>query len=145
MQLDEILYNAIKADASLMTAIGGRVKDVCFEVSPDDQDKTPLPCIVITDLGSQEQPETKDCEWEPTEDHVQAGIEVSAKSPSEVRRLILLARHAVAEYVATLSHDEQPVLEGIQRDGTAWDWLKPCYFDTLRYQCTIDNELLTIQ
>lgn len=140
--LDEILYSAIVSDAELMTAVGGRVKSTCFEVSPDEQDNTPLPCIIITDNGSQAQPETKDCEWEPSEDRVQAAVEVSADSPRAVRDLITKCRRAVAAYVSTLADtdpDDLPMLESIQRDGTAWDWMKPCYFDTLRYQCTVYN------
>ena len=35
-KLDELLYNAICADADLMTVIGGRVESTCFEVSPDE-------------------------------------------------------------------------------------------------------------
>ena len=63
LPLDEILYNAVKADAALMKAVGGRVVSTCFEVSPDDKDNTPLPCIIINDDGKQSQPETKDSMW----------------------------------------------------------------------------------
>ena len=47
--LDEIIYNALRADADLMTAVGGRIVSTCFEVSPDEQDNTPLPCIIVMD------------------------------------------------------------------------------------------------
>lgn len=137
--LDEILYNALVADSDLMQIVGGRIKDVCFEVGLDGQDNVPLPSIVVIDSGSQEQPETKDCEWLPTEDSVQAGIEVSAESPAKVRQLIRRCRKAVAQYIAAMEEREEdtPYLNSLQRDGVAWDWMKPCYFDTLRYQCTI--------
>lgn len=138
--LDEILYNAIRADQDLMQAVGGRVKDVIFEVGDDGKDNVPLPYIVVIDAGSQGQPETKDCEWDPAEDHVQAGIEVSAESPREVRTLIRQCRRAVARYIETLPAEDTPYLDSMQRDGVAWDWTKPCYFDTLRYQCTITND-----
>ena len=138
--LDEILYNALRADADVMEATGGRVKDVVFEVGDDGKDNVPLPYIVVIDAGSQEQPETKDCEWLPAEDHVQAGIEVSAESPKQVREMIRMSRKAVARYIETLEPKDTPYLDSMSRDGVAWDWTKPCYFDVLRYQCTIGND-----
>ena len=52
--LDEIIYDAICADAALMEAIGSRVVSTCFEVSPEDHDNTPLPNIIVTDDGVSE-------------------------------------------------------------------------------------------
>ena len=135
--LDEILYKAIVADSELMQTVGGRVKDVRFEVGDDGRDNVPLPYIVIIDAGSQEQPETKDVEWDPTDEHVQAAIEVSAKSPGEVRELIRKCRKAVARYVLAMDEQDQPDLTGMSRDGVDRDDWKPCYFDVLRYQCTL--------
>ena len=63
-QLDEIIYDAIRSDASLMAAIGGRVVSTCFEVPPTEDDNTPLPNIIITDDGFQNNVTTKDCVWE---------------------------------------------------------------------------------
>ena len=51
LKLDELIFKAIKADADLMAAVGGRVESTCFEVSPDETDNTPLPYIVIRDEG----------------------------------------------------------------------------------------------
>lgn len=141
IELDEIIYDALTADTELMQAVGQRIRSTCFEVGPDETDNTPLPCIIVTDNGSQEQPETKDCEWLPYEEKVQAGIEIDGNSPKEVRTLIRKARKAVAAYIKTLAESDTdiPYLDSIQRDGMAWDWMKPCYFDTLRYNCTLDN------
>ena len=138
-QVDEIIYDAIKADTDLMTAIGGRVVSTCFEVPPDSDDNTPIPYIIITDDGSQNQPETKDAQWDGCEDHVQVSIEVSGESPKQVRYIINRCRKAVAAYVKNLSYTDRPQLDALKRDGIYWDWTKPCYFDTLHYQCFIYN------
>ena len=58
--IDEILYDALRADESLMEAVGGRIVSTCFEVGPDGKDNTPLPCIIVTDDNFQNMPETKD-------------------------------------------------------------------------------------
>lgn len=144
--LDEIIYDAICADAALMEAIGNRVVSTCFEVSPEDQDNTPLPNIIVTDDGFQNQNGTKDCVWESGEDRVQVTVDVAADSPKEVKRLIRKVRRAIENQIILMSaaNERIPELESLSSGGVAWDWMKPCYYQHLTYQCTtlsdIDNE-----
>ena len=143
LRLDKIFFDAITANAELMQAVGGRVKSTCFEVSPDEQDNTPLPYILILDEGKQPAQITKDDEWMPSQWRVGVGVEVGAKSPNEVDALVMKAMKAIAEYISTLAEQDEeiPCLnEGFpQTQGVAWDWTKPCYFDVVHYQCDIDN------
>ena len=142
LRLDKIFFDAITADAELMQAVGGRVKSTCFEVSPDEQDNTPLPYIVIRDLGKQPSQTTKDDEWMPSQWNVGAGIEVGAASPNEVDTLVMKAMKAIANHISTLASqgDEIPYLnEGFpQTQGVDWDWTKPCYWDLAQYQCDVN-------
>jgi hypothetical protein len=50
--------------------------------------------------------------------------------------------HAVASYVGQIYDEGEdiPELESLSSDGLAWDWLKPCYYQRLTYQCIINNE-----
>jgi len=140
-QLDEILYDALRANAGLMQAVGERIVSTCFEVGPDEPDNTDLPCIIVTDDGWQNQPETKDSTWEGQEDRVTAGIEVDGRSPKEVKQLIRMCRRAVAAEIRRMAEADEdiPYLDNLQVDGLAWDWMKPCYHQTLIYQCIIEN------
>ena len=142
LRLDKIFFNAITADADLMQAVGGRVKSTCFEVSPDEQDNTPLPYIVIRDLGKQPAQTTKDDEWMPSQWNVGAGVEVGASSPNEVDALVMKAMKAIANHISTLASqgEEIPYLnEGFpQTQGVDWDWTKPCYWDLAQYQCDVN-------
>lgn len=142
LRLDEIFYKAITADTELMQAVGGRVKSTCFEVSPDEQDNTPLPYIIIRDLGKQPSQTTKDDEWMPSQWRVSAGVEIGAVSPNDVDALMMKAMRAIANYIISMSiHGEDfPYLnEGFpQTQGVSWDWMKPCYWDVATYQCDID-------
>ena len=142
LRLDELLFEAITADAELMQAVGGRVKSTCFEVSPDEKDNTPLPYILILDEGKQPAQTTKDDEWMPSVWRVGVGIEVGAKSPNEVDALTVKAMQAVANCIHTLASqgEDIPYLnEGFpQTQGVAWDWTKPCYFDVAHYQCDVE-------
>jgi len=137
MELDEIFYNALTADADIMEATDGRIKSTCFEVPPTDADNTPLPYIIITDDGLQNGDSTKDDVWEAVEDHVQASVEIGAVSPKEVKRIARLVRKAIASYVSTMTSG-RPWLTGLTSSGTAWDWTKPCYYKTLQYNCDVD-------
>ena len=140
-ELDEILYDAIRASEEIMQAVGDRVVSTCFEVGPDDIDNTDLPCIIVTDDGLENHPETKDSCWEGSEDHVLATIEIDARSPREVQHLRRLCRKAVAEYIQTQS-GQIPYLDSVRTSQRAWDWMKPCYHQELTYECTVYNSQL---
>ena len=142
-QVDEIIYDAIRADSDLMTEISGHVVSTCFEVSPTDADNTPLPYIIVTDDGFQNQVESKDDGWEGTEDRVSVGVEVAAESPQDVKRLIRMVRQAVASYIGQMYDDGEdiPELDSLSSDGLAWDWSKPCYYQRLTYQCITNTEV----
>ena len=139
--LDEIFYNALCSDDELMEAVGGRIKSTCFEVGPDEPDNTPLPCIIVTDDGGQNQPDNKDCEWESSEDRVTASVEIDAESPKAVKQLCRKARRIIASHIRAMAEagDDIPYLDNLQMSGVAWDWMKPCYHQTLTYNCTIEN------
>lgn len=140
--LDVILYQALTADADLMEAVGGRIQSTCFEVGPDEPDNTPLPYIIVTDDGFQNQQFTKDYLWESIEDRVQATIEIGATSKNEVQTLLKACRRAVENHITNLAEqgEEIPQLEGLHSDGISWDWMKPCYYTHLIYECTINTE-----
>ena len=142
LELDELFFNALMEDAELVLSVDGRIESTCFEVSPDEKDNTPLPCIIVTDDGLANQPTDKDVEWESSEDHVQASIEVDGRNPKEVKELVRMVRKAIATYIASLQEKEEeiPTLISIQTNGVAWDWMKPCYHETITYQCDVKNE-----
>lgn len=133
-----------------MTATSGHVVSTCFEVSPTEADNTPLPYIIVTDDGFQNQVESKDDSWEGTEDRVSVGVEVAAESPQEVKRLIKMVRQSVASYIGQMydngddtpedDGEDIPELDSLSSDGLAWDWTKPCYYQRLTYQCITKTE-----
>lgn len=140
VELDEIIYAALTADSALSGLAGG-IHSTCIEVPPTDADNTPLPYIIITDDPFQNNTGTKDNVWEGDVDSVQAGVEIAADSPKEVKRLRRLVRKAVADYIETADLENIPYLQNLTNEGIAWDWTKPCYFDTLHYQADMDVNL----
>ena len=140
-EFDEILYDAIKADTSLMAEIGGRVTSTSFEVSPSEKDNTPLPNIIVTDDGFVNIDPNKDNVWESNQDQVQASVEVAGRSRNEVKRIVRMVRQAVESHIVGLysSGKDTPELQSLSSDGVAWDWRKPCYFQVITYQVTMKN------
>lgn len=136
--LDEIIYDALTADQSIVALVQDRIQHTCFEVPDYENDNTPLPYLIITDDPFTNEQGTKDDMWESDIDRVQASVEIGANSPAEVKTLRRLIRRAIAAHVATL--DQVPYLNSVSNDGIAWDWLKPCYYDRLHYQCEVNAE-----
>ena len=143
-QIDELLYDAICADADLIQYIGGeqQVQSTCFEVSPDEQDNTPIPYLIVTFDGFQLSQGTKDAVWESDEDSVSASVEIAAESPREVHKLTRMVRRAIENHMCQLYTEGKriPQLNSLRSDGIAWDWLKPCYYTHLTYQVTTNND-----
>ena len=139
--LAEIFYDAITADAELMEAVGSRVETTCFGVPPGEEDNTPLPNIIITNDGYQNNTSTKDYVWESAEDVVQASVDVAASSHEEVEQLISKVRQAIENHIVSLynqGEDTPQLQQGYpQANELAWDWMKPCYYQAIVYQCIL--------
>ena len=144
MELDEIFYAALTSDSSVTAIVPKeRIKSTCFEVSPEKNDNPPSPYIIVTYDGFQNQNTTTDDLWEGDEDRVQVSVEVAAVKPNDVKGIIRLVRKSIQTYMTNLYEDRQktPQLESLSSDGIAWDWLKPCYYQRLTYQCTTQSDI----
>jgi hypothetical protein len=53
-----------------------------------------------------------------------------------------MCRKAVAAEIHRMAEagEDTPYLDSVQTSQLDWDWMKPCYHQTLTYQVTIDNE-----
>ena len=153
MELDEIIYTALMDDEALKTLCGwqaetesseevpARILSTCIEVSPMDEDKTPIPYIIIAEEPSQNDQGTKDSTWESGVDIVNVGVLVCGESPKQVKLMRRMVRAAINGYVVEMVSSERPYLCSRSDDGIAWDWTKPCYHDTLHYQCEVDANI----
>lgn len=139
MELDEIIYYALTSDSTLMEVTGGRINSTCVEVPPTDDDNTPLPYIIIAEENGQNDQGTKDNVWESDTDIVNVGVIINDVSPNAVKSLRRKVRNAIESYVENMD-TTIPYLRSLSYDGIAWDWTKPCYYDTLHYQCDIDKD-----
>ena len=150
--LAEIFYDAITADEIIMEAVkyttpqgttAYAIVNTCFEVPPGELDNTPLPNIIITNDGFQNNQSTKDCVWEAYEDVVVASVDIAANSPSEVDSLVAKVRKAIDTYITTMWSNGQAIPElqpgSPSSHGIEWDWMKPCYYQKITYQCITEK------
>ena len=138
-ELTDILLAAIGANDELVEETHNRVYDTCIPVPPFDKDNTPLPYIVVYDEGAQNDLETKDYVWEGDIDHVKVAVEIGADTPDEVRQLRNKVRRAIEAYIVSNAEEgkDVPALSSSTYNGVQWDYSKPCYYDTLHYQCDV--------
>ena len=141
--LADIFLDAITADADLHEATNGNIVSTCFEIPPDELDNTPLPNIIVTNDGFQNNYDTKDDVWESNVDMVQASVDVAASTPKEVDGLVAKVRAAIQSYILDMYEDDENIPElqpGFpSSQGIEWDWIKPCYYQKITYQCIIQK------
>ena len=146
-ELDEIIYDAVHigeheenpspTKQAIAALVGERIFSTCIPVPPTEEDNTPVPYLIITDDPFNNEQGTKDDVWESDTDRVQSSVEIAGHSPKEVKHLRKLVRRALREHVAALPYSDIPQLVSVSNDGIAWDWIKPCYYDRLHYQCDV--------
>lgn len=140
MELDEIFYAALSADETIVQLTEGRIESTCFEEPPANTGNTSVPNIVIEESTGQNELGTKDTIWESNTDVPSVDITINALSKNEVQQLRRLVRKAISSYIESMT-SSFPLLRSLSWAGVQYDWTKPCYFDTLHYQCEMDINL----
>ena len=140
MELDEIIYTALSADETIVQLTEGRIESTCFEEPPANTGNTHVPNIVIEESTGQNELGTKDTIWESNTDVPSVDITINALSKNEVQQLRRLVRKAISSYIESMT-SSFPLLRALSWAGVQYDWTKPCYFDTLHYQCEMDINL----
>ena len=69
-------------------------------------------------------------------------LDLTADLDTLGKRLIKMVRQSVASYIEQMYDDGEdiPELDSLSSDGLAWDWMKPCYYQRLTYQCITNTE-----
>ena len=138
---DKVFYNALRSNASLMAQVGGRIESTSIPVPDEQLPNEPVPYIIITFDGLQNEGFTKDNDFEGDTDKVQVSIEVAAESRDELGRIMQSIRETVIAYFQDTEGHAWDDYEYIPDDYTlsaspvVYDPDKPCYSQTLTYNC----------
>ena len=164
---DKIFFEALKADTTFMQAVGNRLYGTAIPVPDEQLDKTAVPYAIVTFDGLNNTDTTKDDPYESDFDQVQIGIELTASNREQLSQLAKMVRarlHDEFEWChrydelresgnAVLETDDDfrlmvmrdyeevindiPVYYNFSADAVQYDPWKPCYWQTLRYQCEV--------
>ena len=138
---DKVFYNALRSNAELMQMTEGRIENTTIPVPDDQLLNEPLPYIIITFDGLQNEGYTKDNNFEGCNDKVQVGIEVAAHTREELGTLMQKIRQVVIDYFEdTDGHawDDYMYVPNnytLTASQVGYDSVKPCYFQALTYNC----------
>ena len=141
---DSIFIVALSNSEDVMQAVDGRLYGTAIPMPDEDLDNVPVPYIIVTFDGLNNDTGTKDDRYESEYDKVNIGIEVVGKTLGSLHDLTQMVRDTILAYFrATETAVEDYTFSA---DAIQFDSMKPCYWQTLHYQCDVlitedeDNE-----
>lgn len=138
---DKVFYNALRSNAELMATVGGRIESTTIPVPDEQFDNTPVPYIIITFDGLQNEGFTKDNSFEGNVDKVKVSVLVTAKTRDQLGELMQTIRQTIVEYFedeeghAWDDYEYIPDSYVFSASDIQYDSMKPCYHQALTYDC----------
>lgn len=141
METDSIFIAALTSSAEVMQTIDGRLYSTAIPMPDEDAENVPVPYVIVTFNGLNNEGTTKDDPFEGDTDVVQIGVEVTAVNREQLAELTQLVRSTIHDYLTEDVDDERQTIDDYQLSAEAvqYDSLKPCYWQTIRYQCDVFN------
>jgi len=169
LTLDKLFFEILSNDSEFMTAINDRLFNTTIPVPDEEFDNEPVPYVIITFDGLTQGDTTKDDPYESDFDHVQIGIDIATEDREtlgvlvkQIRRIIHTHLVWLLRYAELRANGEQltdangfhlwvarnyesiaadiPLDYTFTADAVRW-YEKPCYAQTLHYQCDVPNNL----
>lgn len=141
LETDSIFIAALTSSAEVMQTIDGRLYSTAIPMPDEDAENVPVPYVIVTFNGLNNEGTTKDDPFEGDTDVVQIGVEVTAVNREQLAELTQLIRSTIHDYLTEDVDDERQTIDDYQLSAEAvqYDSLKPCYWQTIRYQCDVFN------
>lgn len=133
---DSIFIVAIQSNPALMERIGGRLYSTAIPLPDEDADNVPLPYIIVTFNGLNNQDQTKDDVYEGSYDTVNIGVEVIGETINDLHELTQAVRDTILSYFREHETAIEDYTFGAQ--AIQFDSMKPCYWQVLTYQCDVE-------
>ena len=146
---DSIFVTALQSNSDLMATLGyvaptltdkgkpARLYGTAIPLPDEDLDNVPVPYVIVTFDGLNNDAGTKDDRYESEYDRVNIGIDVVGKTLEDLHELTQAVRDTVLGYFR--ANHTNVIDYTFTADAIQYDSLKPCYWQTLRYQCEVYN------
>ena len=138
---DKVFYNALRSNAELMAKVGGRIESTSIPVPDEELLNEPLPYIIITFDGLQNEWFCKDNNFEGANDKVQVSVLIVAESRDDVGVIAESVRQTIIDYFEDTDGHAWDDYAYIPQNYTfsasdvGYDDKKPCYHQALTYNC----------
>ena len=138
---DKVFYNALRSNTAIMQAVSGRIENVAIPVPEEQLLNEPVPYLIIAFDGLQNDGFSKDNSFEGYNDKVQVSIHAAAETREQLGDIMQEVRQAIIEYFEDTENHEWDDYELVPNNYTfsasaiAYDDMKPCYFQSLIYNC----------
>ena len=90
---DSIFVDALKSNATLVESVGDRIYGTAIPLPDEDADNVPVPYLIVTFDGLNNDTGTKDDRYESEYDKVNIGIEVVGRTLKDLHDLTQMVRH----------------------------------------------------
>ena len=139
-----VFFAALKASTEVEGLTEGRIYNTAIPGTDDDVDNEPVPYIVVTYDGMNNEEQTKDDPYEGDTDIVSIGVEITANDREQLAALADSVRVAVSDFVANYQPeendandltDELPEGFTVSAQAVMYDPWKPCYYQVLNWRC----------
>ena len=123
---------------SVLDYLNGRLYGTAIPLPDEDLDNEPLPYAIVAFQGLRNQGLSKDNPLEGDDDNVQIAVTAAAATLDGLHELTVLIRRRIREYFA--DHVEDITGYQFTAGPINYDSLKPCYWQTLNYDCDTIND-----
>lgn len=145
---DIIFVKALRSNAELIERLpAGDVYNTAIALPDEEAENAPLPYIIVTFDGLNNQNTTKDDAFESESDSVQIGITICTGEREELGEMAVAVRTTIREYFREHYGDETdddfaliPDDIMLNAQGVQYDSMKPCFWQTLNYQCDTETD-----
>ena len=145
---DIIFVKALRSNAELIGRLpAGDVYNTAIALPDEEAENAPLPYIIVSFDGLNNQDTTKDDAFESESDRVQIGITICTGEREELGDMAVAVRTTIREYFREHYGDETdedfaliPDDITLNAQGVQYDSMKPCFWQVLNYQCDTETD-----
>lgn len=145
---DIIFVKALRSNAELIGQLpAGDVYNTAIALPDEEAENAPLPYIIVSFDGLNNQDTTKDDAFESESDRVQIGITICTGEREELGEMAVAVRTTIREYFREHYGDDTdedfaliPDDITLNAQGVQYDSMKPCFWQVLNYQCDTETD-----
>ena len=144
---DIIFVKALRSNEELIGKLpAGDVYNTSIALPDVDFDNAPIPYVIVSFDGLQNDAITKDCSYEGSLDKVQISIEVAAQTRPQLGELVTAIRKTILSYFENLPDTDEdysllPLDYMFSSQGVMYYPDKPCYYQVLQYACDTNSNI----